>query len=101
MLKIRIALVLAAVIASQSVFADMAPEGKECGAIAKACLKAGYSRSETQHKKFWTDCMKPVILGQSVKGVKVDADTVTTCRTKKIAEMKSELNDLEAAAPQG
>src|SRR3990167_174237 len=99
MRKLHTALVLTVLFASQSVFADNRPmQDKDCGPIAKACFKAGYAKKETPEKKFWTSCMKPVILGQTVKGVKVDADTISACRTKKIADIKNDLKDLEDAA---
>jgi len=73
---------------------EMSLESKPCGMIAKACLKAGYVHSETD-KKFWMDCMKPVILGKTVKGVTVDEDTVKSCRMNKINMLQQDLKDFE------
>ena len=90
---IRCGLILAAILSSQTVFAH--GHSKACESIAKACVDAGYTRADTADKKFWQGCMKPVILGQSVQGVTIDAKTATTCRTDKIEELKKDLNELE------
>ena len=96
--KIRILLGLAAVLLMQTVFADdMSADSKPCAMIADACLKAGYTRGDAQDKKFWLDCMKPVIFGKTVAGVTVDPATVKACRVNKIDQMKKELKELQKA----
>jgi len=92
MRKIRMVLLLAAIFSAQSVFAH---DSKSCKIIADACSKAGFTRTEKHGKDFWKNCMKPVVLGQTVKGVTVDADAVKTCRNDKIEELKKELAELE------
>jgi hypothetical protein len=93
----HIALALTSLFLAQSVFAqDMDSDSKPCATIAKACLDAGYLR-DSQDKKFWQDCMKPIVLGQTVANVTVDADTVKMCRADKIAKMKKELAELQKA----
>lgn len=91
-------LILVCLFALQPVLAadDMMPS-KSCSAIAKACKDAGFARNKGG-KKFWIDCMKPIILGKTVTGVKVDASTVTSCRTDKINKMKQEITELENVA---
>lgn len=102
MRTIRFAFVLASMLVSQSVFAQpdqiMMSEDGACSAIAKTCIKHGFSRNDHKGKQFWLDCMRPLIMGQSVKGVTVSADTIRTCRDEKIAELKHELSDLEKAS---
>jgi len=91
-------LILASVILMQPVFADdamMSSDSKPCAVIAKACLNAGYSRKGNDDKKFWSDCMKPIILGKAVKNINVDSATVKSCRTDKINAFKKELNEFE------
>ena len=98
---IRPVLILVALLSTQPIFAyddQGMSSSKPCGVIANACIKAGFVRKETPDKKFWINCMKPVILGQSVKGVKVDADAVKVCRANKIDELKKELSELEAVS---
>lgn len=110
MRKSHLILVLTAAITSSSVFAHMPMDSKACATIAKACREAGFARKEGGGKEgagqegarkegggraFWQDCMKPTILSQPVKGVSVDADTIKTCRTDKITELKNELNEFE------
>lgn len=70
-------------------------QGSACESIAKACTKAGFARVGNHEMKFWQDCMKPVILGKSVKKVSIDAATVKTCRENKIVELKNELNEFQ------
>src|SRR5258708_6927695 len=102
--KIRIVLVLVALLSAQQIFADDAQDmsgdaaaGKPCAPIANACMTAGFGRMEAAGKRFWMDCMKPVIMGQSVSGVTVDPAMVKACRSYKIDEMKKELKELQKA----
>lgn len=107
MRKIRIVFILMAMLSTQQAFADDvqgmpmdSSRDKPCATIAKACLASGFARSEAPGKRFWQDCMKPVILGQAVIGVTVDSAEVQACRVGKIEELKKELIDLEAVKPQ-
>ena len=94
MRKTRIFLMIAALVASQSLFAhDMS---KACGDVAKACKDAGYSMDAGSNKEFWHDCMKPVLLNKKVDGVTVDAATAKTCRTDKITQLKDDLAAFKA-----
>lgn len=99
MRKIHFALAVAALLSAPVAFAaeDAAnmPESKSCATIAQACKHAGFARTATPHTKFWHSCMKPVIMGQPVHGVKIDPNTAQACRTDKIDELKKELNELE------
>jgi hypothetical protein len=94
MQKIKFILLLLPVCLMQPIFADDMgfSVSKPCAAIAHACKAAGFSKD----KKFWFDCMKPVILGQKVKGVMVDSEIIKTCREDKIEKMKKELAELES-----
>ncbi len=91
MRKLSLVVVLAAILSVQPVFADSKP----CGTIAAACIKAGYNKERTENKNVWKNCMKPVIMGEKVEGVTIDADVVKSCRTDKIAKMKHELAQFE------
>lgn len=96
MCKIRFFLVLMSILSMQAVLADdMMSDSKPCVAVAKACKRAGYARQEGSGKRFWMDCMKPLLLGQTVKGVNLDADTAKSCRSNKIDRMKKELDELQ------
>ena len=85
----------------QPAFADdsmmMSSDSRPCMSIAKACKKAGYSRKENEGKKFWVDCMKPILQGHKVKNVQIDSATVKSCRTDKIDRLKQEIKDLQNA----
>lgn len=99
MRKIHAGFMLIATLLTSSAFANHHPmDSKACGAIVDACKKAGYERGKDADKKFWQDCMKPIVLGKSVKDVTVDSDTVKQCRTDKIADMKKQLKEFEASA---
>lgn len=91
---------IAAILSTQPLFADetaqyMSSDDKPCAAVAKACSDAGFSRSETPDKKFWHDCMQPILLGKTVQGVTLDASVAKECRVKKINQMKKEVKELE------
>src|SRR5579871_3542339 len=90
-------LTLIFILAVQPSFADdtMTVDSKPCSAIVKACGQAGFIHNESNGKKFWFDCMKPVLLGQAVKGVTIDAMTVKSCRADKINKLKQEMTELE------
>ena len=78
---------------------DVAGNSKPCATIASACLGAGFTREENADKKFWQDCMKPLLLGESVQGVSVDAGVVKECRNNKIIDLKKELSELQRLSP--
>jgi hypothetical protein len=92
---------------SQQVFADMPMDPSQegsCKAVAKACIDAGYTEklhSKAQlssSKHFWSDCMKPLELGQAVTGVKnVNPSDVTTCRQTIINGLQQQITDLQQA----
>lgn len=93
----HIILIIASLFFAQFTFAcgdsGMHSEGRACGMIANACMKAGYTREENGHKQFWQDCMKPVILGHKVSGVNVDHRMSQDCRAHKVRELKRELRE--------
>lgn len=97
MRKSCLLIVLASLVSIQTAFADDMSVSKPCKAVAKACLDAGYFKKDSG-KKFWMDCMKPVLLGKTVTGVKIDADTVKSCRTDKINDLTQELKDFNGVA---
>jgi hypothetical protein len=105
MRKSHLALILATTFLSQAAFADtdidMDSDSKPCAKIAKSCLDAGYTREAAVDKRFWQDCMKPVILGRTVDGVNLDTDTVKMCRADKIAKLKKELLELQKSFSNG
>lgn len=97
MKKLCIAIALTTFLASSS-FACCGKSGdmmdSPCGAVAKACKAAGFDK-KSNGKKFWMDCMKPLLLGKEVKGVAVDAAQVKACREKKIDRMQKEIKILQ------
>lgn len=68
-------------------------DSSACGTIAKACKSAGFTRGGD--KKFWHDCMHPLLIGQSVKDVTIDPGQVKACRDKKIGDLQDELKELQ------
>jgi len=101
MSKIRFVLITTAILSAQLVFANhdmLSSSSRPCAIIAKACLQAGFVRTEELNKQFWQSCMKPLLLGQPVQGVTVNSATVKICRANKIDELKKELKALEKAS---
>lgn len=96
MKKLLVATALSALFCTSVSFADddSMKSDSSCRAVAKACKAAGFSKGGD--KKFWMECMHPMLLGQTVKGVTIDATQVKACRDKKIAAMQKELTDLQA-----
>lgn len=74
---------------------DASMDRSSCLKIVKACKAAGYER-KSEDQKFWRDCMKPLLLGKKVKGVKMDEHDVKACREKKMDELQKELKELQA-----
>jgi len=68
---------------------------KPCKKVAEACVKAGYAK-KGEKGRFWFDCMKPIIMNKSVKGVTVDPKDVQACRQHKIEKLQKDLEDLQS-----
>lgn len=69
-----------------------------CENISNACLTAGFTRAGAENKDFWLNCMKPILLGQSISGVAVDGTIVKACRHEKIKQLKVELKELKGVS---
>jgi hypothetical protein len=95
MYKVRSILAIMAIFSTQAVFAH---DDNACDSIVKACTSAGYVTNDEGTKRFWQDCMGPILLGKAVDGVTVDAANVKDCRKAKIEKMKKELKELEKAS---
>jgi hypothetical protein len=91
MCNTRSFLLLAAILAFQPAFAI----DSSCVSIAESCVKAGYVKMDAGDKNIWKNCMKPVLLNQSVNGVTVDPTTAKSCRDAKVQEMKSDLDEFQ------
>lgn len=72
---------------------------KQCELIATACTSAGFVRMGPTGKGFWLDCMKPILMGQTVVGVTVNASDVSACRLYRINKLQTELRDLQQSLP--
>lgn len=102
MRKVSLIVLSSVLFFAQQVFADTSEvmkssEGKACGVIAKTCMSAGYNRDKSANKRFWQDCMKPLLYGETVAGVTVDSATLKACRTAKINKLQKELKALQNA----
>lgn len=98
----RYVFVLAMLLTTSHVFADtvdmsMNPNDKACANIAKACVAGGFNRQDYPTKRFWQDCMKPVLMNQEVVDITIDPKVAAACRAVKIDELKAELSDLQNA----
>lgn len=98
MRKFRATFLIIALFATPFAFADhmMMSDNKDCGTIADACKAAGFTDGDTTTKRFWQDCMEPVLMDKAVEGVTYDKVTATSCRMSKISDMKAEIKKLEA-----
>ncbi len=65
-----------------------------CRDVVKACKAGGYTRGGD--KKLWKECMHPIMLGQTVKDVTVDANKVKACRDHRITILEKELKELQS-----
>lgn len=96
MYKKYIIFTLSTLLTTQS-FANLdisSQRSKDCHMIAKACVKAGYI-SKKLHHRFWQDCMKPILTGEKVRGIRIESSVANDCRVDKIKELKRDLHDLE------
>lgn len=95
---------LAAFLSTQAIFAadaqdtTLSPDAKPCAVVAQSCLNAGFVRDGAPGKRFWEDCMKPLLMGQTIQGITIDANVAVTCRTNKINQLKQELQDLQSVS---
>jgi len=85
-------MVILAVFCTQQAFAH---NDKSCMKVAKACLDGGFTARQSMTKGMWGNCMKPILLGQMVSGVKVEPAVVKACREHKIEEMQKDLNQFK------
>lgn len=91
-------MLIATALFSSSVFANHLMDSKACAAIVDACKKAGYERGDNANKRFWHDCMRPVLMGETVKDVNIDPGLAKQCRTDKIDQLKKQLKDFEGVS---
>lgn len=61
---------------SARVWADESP----CEQIQDACGEAGFTRDVPGGRDLMTRCFNPILQGQQISGVKVDADQVKKCK---------------------
>lgn len=95
--RYSLALLATFVFAQPVLAAGMMSDDGPCSNIVKACIDAGYKKSDADDKGFWFDCMKPLVLGKTVKDVTVDPADVKKCRAAKIKMMTEELKELKKA----
>jgi hypothetical protein len=77
---------------------------QDCMKIAIACEAAGYRLSrDVSGKNIGKDCVRPILMGQSIAGVQVDASTIQQCKEhknqmrehmqKRMQERKNQMNN--------
>lgn len=101
--KICKVLIVMSVFSIQQAFADDvssmmmgSDSDRPCADIVKACIAGGYTQKGSEDKRFWADCMKPILMNKPVTGIDIPAATVQECRSKKIDEYKKDLQDLQS-----
>lgn len=55
------------------------PPALPCKNITDACISAGKG---TSNLELWTNCIKPILHGQTIAGVTVNPADVAACKTK-------------------
>lgn len=85
-------LIILAIFSTQQAFAG---NDRSCMKMANACLDAGYTAHQSMTKGMWMACMKPLLLGQKVSGVKLKPTVVKVCREHKIREMQKEIKEFK------
>lgn len=93
-MKINILFVLAAslVFASTAFSEDDAKTKEEgpCKKVMDACKAADFAKGDhTMKKSLFKDCMQPLLAGQTVAGVTIDAEALTACKAIKDAKHKT------------
>ena len=78
-------ILLAVMLSAPAAFADNSggPKDGPCSKIWQACTAAGFTKDGAAGKDLRTNCMKPIMDGQSVEGVTVDAANVQACKDMK------------------
>jgi hypothetical protein len=66
----------------------LAADQPDCERIQRLCGQAGYTRDLPEGKDLMTKCFKPILQGQQVEGVKIDADTVKNCAAEQKQKTK-------------
>ncbi len=97
MRKIHVSFMLIAALFASPVLANHMMDSKACTAIVDACKKAGYVKGDNGDKRFWQDCMRPILMGKTVNNVTIDTAMAKQCRTDKIDELKKQLKEFEGA----
>lgn len=90
--NILTALVLSVLLSSVAFAEDEAKTKEEgpCKKVMDACKSADFAKGDHKMKKgLFKDCMQPVLAGQSVAGVTVEADVVAACKAIKSAKHKT------------
>lgn len=93
MKKNILAALLISVLFSQISFAEDEAQTKEegpCKKVMDACKAADFAKGDHKMKKgLFKDCMQPILAGQSVAGVTIEADVVAACKAIKDAKHKT------------
>jgi hypothetical protein len=56
--------------------------GHPCKSIFEACKSAGFVKHGPAGRGMLENCIKPILMGQSVPGVTVSPDDVSACKAK-------------------
>ena len=81
---LALTLTISAAVAEVTTAPKAEDKDRPCKMIMKACYDAGFEKGEAKlGNGIFVDCMKPIMKGESVKGVTVDAATVQACQEKR------------------
>lgn len=69
---------------------DQAKEEGPCKKVMDACKAADFAKGDHKMKKgLFKDCMQPLLAGQPVAGVTVEAEAIAACKAIKEAKHKT------------
>ncbi len=79
-------LMIAAILASASVYAQGEKGSKPCLEIKQACEAAGFKKGEHKDgsKGLYKDCMQKLASGEKVEGVTVAPELIEQCKAKRV-----------------
>lgn len=73
-------------IASFQFLAKNAEAARPCKVIVEACLSAGVIQSGASRQVMIQNCVKPIVAGRGIEGVRVDSSVIKACKAKIAAQ---------------
>lgn len=75
-------LLLSFALISSFLFMTNVEAARPCKPIAEACLAAGVVHRGQSNQMIFENCIKPVVYGRGIRGVRVDSSVINACRAR-------------------